>query len=264
MSDIVLSAAGVSKFYERSVISSVHLQDRLLKWGANRRKVTVHALRDVSLNIEKGEWLGIFGHNGSGKTTLLRVLAGLLQPNTGTVQRTGTFSCFFELGIGFHPERKAEENIYLHGLLQGYSRKEIREMTDDIIRFAGIESHIDLPMKCYSTGMKMRLAYAAAAQVDRDIYLFDEVLAVGDVAFQFACMKHMLALKEKGKTVVLVSHGIDSLEMFCDRIVTIEEGRLMSEVIVALPRKEQVQTNVFRDLQRQMALQRAADSLVAA
>ncbi len=231
MSDVLLRCTGVTKTYERAVINSVMLQDRLLKWHLQRKRVTVHALQGVSLEVKRGEWLGIYGHNGSGKTTLLRILAGLLIADTGTVQHKGSMSCFFELGIGFHPERCAEENIYLHGLLQGFSQKEITVMTDRIIDFAGIRSHLDLPIKCYSTGMKMRLAFAAAAQVESDIYLFDEVLAVGDVAFQRECLLYMREMRRAGKTVILVSHGIDALQKFCDRIITLDHGKIIRDEV---------------------------------
>lgn len=232
MSDIAIEATGVSKSYTRAVFSSVHLQDRLLKWRLQRKTFTVHALRNMSLQVKKGEWVGIYGHNGCGKTTLLRILAGLLQPDTGRVVREGSLSCFFELGIGFHPERRAEENIYLHGLLQGHSRKEIRKMTQDIIAFAGVEEFLDLPIKCYSTGMRMRLAYAAAAQLDRDIYLLDEVTAVGDKAFQTLCHQHLQSLKSQGKTAVIVSHMEGELESLCDRIVYMDHGSVTGEKAV--------------------------------
>ncbi|UPA22768.1 ABC transporter ATP-binding protein [Candidatus Peribacteria bacterium] len=229
MSDSILAATGVSKSYTRAIISSVHLQDRILKWRLQRKRVTVHALQNTSLAVKKGEWIGIYGHNGSGKTTLLRLLAGLLHPDTGSIERHGSLSCFFELGIGFHPDRKAEENIYIHGLLQGYSPKEIRKMTQEILAFAGVDDFLDLPIKCYSTGMRMRLAYAAAAQVDRDIYLLDEVLTVGDEAFQEQCRMHLQSLKENGKTAILVSHTKGELEAVCDRILFMDHGRVVSE-----------------------------------
>lgn len=231
MSDIALAAAGISKTYHRAMISSVLLQDRLIKWRLQRKNITVHALHPVSLAVRRGEWVGVYGHNGSGKTTLLRILGGLLTPDTGTVQKLGSLSSFFELGIGFHPERRAEENIYLHGLLQGYSRKEIRAITDRIIQFAGVEEALDLPLKCYSTGMRMRLAFAASAQVDRDIYLFDEVLAVGDAAFQEQCKSHLRLLKEQGKTVVLVNHDLTELQSFTDRVLYMEHGRMADQPI---------------------------------
>jgi|CXWL01.1.fsa_nt_gi ABC-type polysaccharide/polyol phosphate transport system ATPase subunit len=256
MSEIILSCTGITKSYERSVIESVMLQERLLKWGLQRKRVIVHALQGISVALHRGEWLGIYGHNGSGKTTLLRILAGLLQADTGEVFQGGSMSCFFELGIGFHPERKAEENIYLHGLLQGFSRKDIRKMTDRIIEFAGIQSHVDLPIKCYSTGMKMRLAFAAAAQVESDIYLLDEVLAVGDVAFQYQCLMHMRAMREAGKTVVLVAHGYDALQNFCDRILTLEHGRIIKDDHNDAVQRERTLAELLINLEHEMLMQR--------
>jgi ABC-type polysaccharide/polyol phosphate transport system ATPase subunit len=235
MEDVVLSCTGISKWYERALISSVHLQDRIIKWRLERNRIRIDALTDVSLSVRRGEWVGIYGANGSGKTTLLRILAGLLQPDAGSVFRQGSMSCFFELGVGFHPERRADENIYLHGLLQGFSRDEIEGMREPIIDFAGVHSHRKLPIKCYSTGMKMRLAFAAAAQVERDIYLLDEVLAVGDKAFQDLCLVHLKRLRRSGKTAVIVSHDMANLRNLCDRIVMIDGGRITQEIPTAVP-----------------------------
>ncbi len=262
MSDILLSANGIVKTYEHAMLSSILLQDRILKWRLQKKRVVIHALQNISLNVHRGEWLGIYGHNGSGKTTLLRILAGLLQADAGTVMQNGSMSCFFELGVGFHPERKAEENIYLHGLLQGFSRKDIRKMTDRIIEFAGIQSHVDLPIKYYSTGMRMRLAFAAAAQVESDIYLFDEVLAVGDVAFQHACLEHMRHMKDAGKTVVLVGQGIDALKTFCDRIVTLEGGKIIHEVIPSSECSEELYQGMVRALKTEMQMQKPTNTVV--
>ncbi len=228
MSEIILSCSGIHKSYAKSFLTAAMLQERLIKWRLHRKKVQIDALRDVSLAVKKGEWVGIYGPNGSGKSTLLKILAGVLRQDSGTVSRHGTLSTFLELGVGFHPERKAEENIYLHGLLQGFSPKEIKKMQHDIITFAGIESHLDLPIKCYSTGLKLRLAFAAAAQVERDIYLFDEVLAVGDAAFQAQCIAYLEQMKRDGKTVLIVNHGLESLEYFCDRIVMMDHGSILS------------------------------------
>lgn len=256
MSNIMLSATGIHKTYKRALITSVLLQERILKPHLRRKRIQVDALKDVSLDVHRGEWVGIYGHNGSGKTTLLRILAGLLQADAGQVTRQGSISCFFELGIGFHPERCAEENIYLNGLLQGFSKKQIREMTQRIIDFAGVGSHVHLPIKCYSTGMKMRLAFAAAAQIESDVYLLDEVLAVGDVAFQHQCLTHMRQMRREGKTVVLVSHGIDSLEHFCDRIITLENGGVSN---VAYPDRTDGDVKLERSmdiLAQEMARQR--------
>ena len=240
MRDTFISVTGVSKSFERAVIPSTLLQDHLLKWGKHKRIIRIDALKDVTCSVQKGEWVGIYGPNGCGKTTLLRIIAGLMDPDKGKVDTEGRMSCFFELGVGFHPERRAEENIYLHGLLQGLSPREIRAHTRRIIEFAGTESHIDLPIKCYSTGMKMRLAFAAAAQVDSDIYLFDEVLAVGDEEFQERCKDYMRYLKKIGKTILLVNHGMEQLEKHCDRVVFMDQGAVTREQTFSTPSGEVV------------------------
>ena len=225
MSKIPLACKGISKTYEQRTLPTKMLQDHILHRKKHGRKQKIKALQDVSFRVKRGEWLGIYGPNGSGKTTLLQILAGLLPQDEGEVIRRGKISCFFTLGVGFHDEKGAQENIYLHGLLHGMSQKEIDAVTEKIIKFAEIESHIDLPLKCYSTGMRARLAYAAAAHIDSDVYLFDEVLAVGDEKFKKKCLDHMGQMKEKGKTVVIVSHSAQQLETYCDRIFYFDQGR---------------------------------------
>ena len=225
MPRVILSCRGISKIYEQYTLPTHLLQDHVIHWRIHRRKRAIQALDGVSLLVQRGEWLGIYGPNGSGKTTLLQILAGLLPPDEGEVFRCGSISCFFTLGVGFHDEKGAEENIYLHGLLHGMSRQEIRKMTEKILEFAEIDAHLDLPLKCYSTGMCARLAYAAAAHVESDVYLFDEILAVGDEQFRQKCIRHMRSLKERGKTVLLVNHSEEQLEQFCDRIMYLEKGR---------------------------------------
>lgn len=232
MSDVVLSCRGINKSFEQYVYPSVMLQDRILQWRKHRQRWSIDVLKDVSLSVRRGEWVGIYGPNGTGKTTLMRILAGLLPADAGTVERIGKVSCFFELGVGFHPERSAAENVYLHGLLHGLTPAEIRARTDEIIRFAGVESHRDLPMKCYSSGMNSRLAYAAASIIDADIYLFDEVFAVADREYQEKCRSHMRGLRARGKTALIVNHGLESLRQFCDRILHFENGRIVQEEIV--------------------------------
>lgn len=232
MSDTVLSCKGISKSFEQFVYPSVMLQDRLLHWRRHRKRWSIDVLRDVSISIRRGEWVGIYGPNGTGKTTLLRILAGLLPADAGTVERSGKLSCFFELGVGFHPERSAAENIYLHGLLHGLSPAVIRARTDEIISFAGVELHRDLPIKCYSSGMNSRLAYAAASIIDADVYLFDEVFAVADQAYQKKCTEHMAGLRKQGKTALIVNHGLEGLRTYCDRILHFENGRIVKEEII--------------------------------
>ena len=159
MSQHAVSCIGIGKRFTKYVVPSVMLQDRILRWRRHGKHWSHTALKDITLSIGKGEWVGLYGPNGSGKTTLLRILAGLMPPDSGTVSTTGKLSCFFELGVEFHPERSAVENIYLHGLIHGVEPKVILKQTDEIIQRAGVESHRDLPIKCYSTGMRMRLAF---------------------------------------------------------------------------------------------------------
>jgi len=209
------------------VYPSAHLQDHLLHWRRHRQAWTIDALRNVDLQVHSGEWVGLYGPNGSGKTTLLRIIAGLLPADEGFVRTEGQLSAFLGLGAGFHPERSATENVYLHGLLHGLSPHIIRRQMDEIIDFAGIEHHRNVPVKCLSTGMMLRLAYASSAFIDSDIYLFDETLAVGDREFQQRCRDHLLRMKKRGRTVVLVSHGLGELTDLCDRVVFLEEGRVL-------------------------------------
>jgi ABC-type polysaccharide/polyol phosphate transport system ATPase subunit len=205
------------------------IQDHILRWRKHRETFRVEAVSDVSLTVNRGEWVGISGPNGAGKTTLLQIIAGLLPVERGTVEVYGSFSSFFGLGVGFHAEQSAEENIYMHGLLHGMPPRDIREKMENIIEFAGVASHRHLPIKCYSTGMKQRLAYSAAAHIESDSYLFDEVFAVGDTDFQSKCREHLRRLRERGTTVVLVSHNLNDLRAICDRIIIMKSGRIECE-----------------------------------
>lgn len=208
------------------------LQDRILRWRKHRKQWTHEAVRDVSFSVERGEWIGIYGPNGSGKTTLLKMLAGLLPPDSGVVNRNASMTCFFELGVGFHPERTAAENVMMHGLLHGLTGTQIRRQTDEIIQFAGVETHRDLPLKCFSLGMQLRLGFAAAAHIDSEMYLFDEILAVGDHAFQLQCWKKLESMKHAGKSAILVSHVLGDLERICDRILHVENGTIIREQLI--------------------------------
>lgn len=225
----ILSCTGICKTFEYPVVPINLFQDRVLRAHRHREKLRIHALKDVSLTVAPGEWVGVYGPNGSGKTTLLKVLGGLLDPDEGQVERRGRLSCFFTLGVGFHPERFASENIYFHGLFHNMSSDVIQRATEKIIDFAGVRSHAHLPLKCYSTGLQMRLAFAAMAHVNSDVYLLDEVLAVGDKEFQEKCKAHMRAMRAAGKSAVLVLHDEDVLRGFCDRILYLENGVLRSQ-----------------------------------
>lgn len=232
MDNRILSCAGIHKHFEYPVVPTHLFQDRILRAHRHRERWRIHALNNVSLRVARGEWVGVYGPNGSGKTTLLRILGGLMEPDSGAVECCGRLSCFFTLGVGFHPERLAGENIYFHGLLHGMSPQEINEMNERIIDFAGVRSHVHLPLKCYSMGMQMRLAFAAMAHTDADVYLLDEVLAVGDAAFQKKCKAEMRSMKAVGKSAVLVLHGEEDLQEFCDRIVYVDGGCIVGERVL--------------------------------
>jgi ABC-2 type transport system ATP-binding protein len=193
-----------------------------------KTKETQHALKDISLQVRKGEFFGIVGRNGSGKSTLLKILAGIYQPTRGTIGVTGRLVPFIELGVGFNPELSGRDNIYLNGAMMGFSKKEISAMYDDIVDFAELDEFMDKKLKNYSSGMQVRLAFSMATRAQADILLIDEVLAVGDADFQKKCFKYFKNLKRQHKTVVFVSHDMHAVEEYCDRALLIED----SEVVV--------------------------------
>lgn len=182
------------------------------------------ALKGVSFDVPKGTTLGIIGSNGSGKSTLLKLMAGIHRPTSGGVKTNGRISALIELGAGFHPEFTGRENIFINGIILGLSRKEIQEKLEDIIRFSELEDFIDNPVKTYSSGMYMRLAFSIAAAVDPEILLIDEILAVGDANFQRKCQNKLNTFKADGKTIVLVTHDLGSLERYCDRVLWLDHG----------------------------------------
>ncbi len=183
-------------------------------------------LKDISVEIKKGEFFGIVGRNGSGKSTLLKMLAGIYVPNKGNIRVEGKLIPFIELGVGFNPELTGRENVYLNGALLGISRKEMNIMYDEIVGFAELENFMDQALKNYSSGMQVRLAFSIAIQAKGDILLLDEVLAVGDAAFQKKCLDYFNELKREKHTVVLVTHDMNSVERFCDRAMLIEMGEI--------------------------------------
>jgi ABC-type polysaccharide/polyol phosphate transport system ATPase subunit len=195
----------------------------------NRRRARgtdVWALRDASLRIEPGEAVGLVGRNGSGKTTLLKLVAGIIKPTSGRVEVGGRVGSLLELAAGFHPDFTGRENVYLNGSLLGLSRRVVREHLDEIVAFAGIDEFIDLPVRTYSSGMAMRLGFAVAAHLDVDVLLLDEVFAVGDEEFQRKCFGKIFEFKQRGGTIVFVSHDASAVERLCERTVLLRGGHV--------------------------------------
>ena len=221
-------ARGVSRrfriFHERNAT----LKEALMR-GRRGRYTELWALRDVSVAVEPGEALGIVGENGSGKSTLLKLLAGIIPPHAGRVEVGGRIASMLELGAGFHPDFTGRENVYMNGAIQGLSRREIDERMEAIIAFSELEAFIDNPVRTYSSGMYTRLGFAVASHVDSDVLLLDEVLAVGDEAFQRKCLGRIFEYRRGGGTVVFVSHDAEAVERVCDRAVLLEHGELMAE-----------------------------------
>jgi lipopolysaccharide transport system ATP-binding protein len=201
-----------------------------LRWarrGAKPRTEEFWALRDVSFRIEPGEVVGIIGRNGAGKSTLLKILSRITRPTHGCVKLRGRVGSLLEVGTGFHPELTGRENVYLNGVILGMKRREIDRKLDAIIDFAELEKFIDMPIKRYSTGMYVRLAFSVAAHINPEILLVDEVLAVGDIAFQKKCLGQMDAVARGGRTVIFVSHQLDALSNLCPTSLLMERGRLV-------------------------------------
>ena len=220
-----IAVGGVSrKFVVRA--RETHTLKELLVARGRTGAQEVWALRDVSLGVAPGEAVGLIGRNGSGKSTLLRLIAGIIRPTAGRVEAGGRIGTLLELGAGFHPDFTGRENVELNGALQGLSRQRLRERFDEIVAFAELEHAIDRPVKTYSTGMTMRLGFSIAAFLEADVLLLDEVFAVGDESFQRKCFGVIASFKERGGTIVFVSHDASAVERLCDRAVLLREGSL--------------------------------------
>lgn len=205
------------------------LKHRVTHPRSSSRFRLLEALRDVSFEVPAGQFIGIIGHNGSGKSTLLKVLARIYQPDAGRVTIGGRVSPFLELGVGFNPELSARENIFLSGAILGLSRADLRRRFDEIIAFAELEQFVDHKLKNFSSGMEVRLAFALAIQAHADILMMDEVLAVGDAAFQKKCFDTFNRYKREGRTVVLVTHELTAVTTYCDRAILLDHGRMAGD-----------------------------------
>jgi ABC-2 type transport system ATP-binding protein len=222
----------VSKVFRLRHNAARSLKVRLIGLYNRRHRERVEefwALREVDLTVRPGECLGLIGPNGSGKSTLLRVMAGILPPTTGEVVVRGRVAPMIELGVGFHPDLTGEENIYLNASLFGLSRRDTEAVYRDVVAFSELGRFIDQPVKSYSSGMYMRLGFSIAVHLTADILLIDEILAVGDEAFQQKCLKRMAEFRERGTTIVLVSHSLGMIEEMCDRACLLARGRLEAD-----------------------------------
>jgi ABC-type polysaccharide/polyol phosphate transport system ATPase subunit len=223
VTESVISLSGVGKRYVKYDDAPM-LVTRALKFRQRTQRSELWAVRGVDVEVAPGECIGVIGRNGSGKSTLLQMLAGVTAPTEGTVSVTGRIAPLVSVGVGFHPELTGRENVYVNGTILGMTREEIDSRFDSILDFSGIHSFIDTPVKFYSSGMYVRLGFAVAVEATPDVLLVDEVLAVGDVAFQLKCFRRMAEIRERGTTVVVVSHNLNAIRQLCDRAVVLHDG----------------------------------------
>lgn len=224
----IISVQDVSK---RFVIhKDKSIKERLVNFRQSRQhRDDFWALKNVSLEIEPGQTVGLMGHNGSGKSTLLKAIGGIINPTTGRVMRRGRMAALLELGAGFHPDLSGRENVFLNASILGLSRQQTEAVFDDIVEFSGIGQFIDTQVKFYSSGMYVRLAFAVAINSDPDLLLVDEVLAVGDEPFQKKCMDKIRQFQKEGRTIVVVSHSVEQVADLCDRIVVLKAGQVIHD-----------------------------------
>lgn len=239
MGDIAIRVEGLGKLYQLGARERYRtLRDTLtntftapLRWfrsnGSNDAPETIWALKDVSFDVKHGEVLGIIGRNGAGKSTLLKILSRITEPTEGRAEILGRVGSLLEVGTGFHPELTGRENIYLNGAILGMKRAEIQHKFDEIVAFAEVEKFLDTPVKHYSSGMYVRLAFAVAAHMEPEILIVDEVLAVGDHQFQNKCLNRMSEASHSGRTVLFVSHSMPAIQRLCKRVLVLENGRVL-------------------------------------
>ncbi len=201
------------------------LKERLVFWKSTKKEYR-HVLKNINLNVKKGETVALIGTNGSGKSTLLKLMTKIIYPTKGSVKTNGKLTSLLELGAGFHPDFTGRENIYFNASIFGLTASEIDKRVDEIIKFSELEDFIDAPVRTYSSGMYMRLAFSVAINVDAEILLIDEILAVGDQHFQDKCFEKLEQLKNSGKTIVIVSHSLGSVKKLCDRGIWIFDGEV--------------------------------------
>ena len=218
----------VCKTFSR--MNSKTFKDYVLGIAGHRPSVSsVNAVSDVSFSVSEGESVALLGHNGSGKSTSLKMLAGVIRPSSGTIRARGRIAPLLELGSGFHPDLTGRENVYLNGAVLGIPRRELTERFDEIVDFSGVEQFLDVPVKFYSSGMVVRLGFSVAVNVEPDILLIDEVLSVGDADFRSKSLERMQSFRDRGTTIVLVTHDLEVARGFCDRTIQLDHGRIVSD-----------------------------------
>ena len=223
----MIEVVNVSKKFKRYQDKATTLKEHLLQLRSTKAD-TFWALKDINLRVETGETLGLIGHNGSGKSTLLKLITKIIYPTSGTITTQGRVSSLLELGAGFHPDFTGRENIYINASIFGLSKKEIDKKLDSIIAFSELEGFIDSPIRTYSSGMYIRLAFAVAVHVEPQILLMDEIMAVGDANFQKKCIAKIKEFKQQGVTIVFVSHKMEDVYEICDRVVWLDHGRIVA------------------------------------
>ena len=228
MEGSVICVKDVYKSFNVYLDKANTVKEKLLFLSRNRKEKR-EVLKGINLDIKKGEAVALIGTNGSGKSTLLKLMTKILYPNRGTIEVNGKLTSLLELGAGFHPDFSGRENIYFNASIFGLTKKEIDEKLEDIIRFSELENFIDNPVRTYSSGMFMRLAFAVAINVNADILLVDEILSVGDEHFQNKCIEKMLDLRSKGKTMVFVTHSMQSVKKLCNRAVWLKDGKIQMD-----------------------------------
>jgi ABC-2 type transport system ATP-binding protein len=222
--DIAIKIENVSKTFYIPTERKETLKSYFLNPFHKPEKRKFDALKDISFEVKKGEFLGIIGRNGSGKSTLLKILAGIYLPDKGKVTVNGKIVPFLELGVGFNPELSGRENVFLNGTILGMSKKYLEKKFDEIVDFAEVREFIDMPLIYYSSGMQVRLAFAIATVIDGDIYLMDEVMAVGDTNFQSKCLEVFNKYKDMGKSIILVTHDVETVKRYCHKALLLREG----------------------------------------
>ena len=226
MKEIAISVENVEKSFKIYKDKGFTLKERILFFKSRNAYVKNNILRGISFDIEKGDILGIVGKNGSGKSTLLKLITKIIYPDLGNIKINGKVSSLIELGAGFHPDMTGRENIYINASIYGLTKKEIDSKLDTIIKFSELEEFIDSPIRTYSSGMYMRLAFSVAINVEAEILLIDEILSVGDANFQAKCFRKMQELKDSGITIVIVSHDLHTMEKLCNKVIWIESGKI--------------------------------------